>query len=163
MADYAMWGEAVGRGLGWEPGTFLSTYTDNRKEATLTDLLDSPLGNALLQVASLIPEVSETPGKLHAKLTDIVGKKVAASADWPKTTGSFGNALRRLAPQLRLHGIGVILVWGSVKFPLGQRRRENDFLLLRQLRFAAKATILIAYLVFESGEQFGRWENWRTS
>ena len=49
MADYAMWGEAVGRGLGWEPGTFLSTYTDNRKEATLTDLLDSPLGNVLLQ------------------------------------------------------------------------------------------------------------------
>ena len=107
MADYAMWGEAVGRGLGWEPGTFLSTYTDNRKEATLTELLDSPLGNALLQVASLIPEVSETPGKLHAKLTEIVGKKVAASADWPKTTGSFGNALRRLAPQLRLHGVSI--------------------------------------------------------
>jgi hypothetical protein len=97
----------LGRGLGWEPGTFLSTYADNRKEAALTDLLDSPLGNALLQVASLIPVVSETPGKLHAKLTEIVGKNVAASADWPKTTGSFGNALRPLAPQLRLHGVSI--------------------------------------------------------
>ena len=86
MADYAMWGEAVGRGLGWEPGTFLSTYTDNRKEATITDLLDSPLGNVLLQVARMITGLSGTPAKLHAQLTEIVGKKVAASADWPKTS-----------------------------------------------------------------------------
>ena len=107
MADYAMWGEAVGRGLGWEPGTFLSTYIDNRKEATLTGLLDSPLGNVLLLVARLIPGLSDTPSKLHAKLTEIVGKKVAASADWPKTTEKFGNELRRLAPQLRMHGLNV--------------------------------------------------------
>jgi putative DNA primase/helicase len=126
MADYAMWGEAVGRGLGWEPGTFLSTYTDNRKEATLTDLLGSPLGNALLQVASLIPEVSETPGKLHANLTEIVGKKVAASADWPKTAGSFGDALRRLAPQIRLHGV-------SISF---ERRHEGRMIILKSERVA---------------------------
>ena len=34
MADYAEWGEATGRGLGWGAGTFLSNYNDNRKEAT---------------------------------------------------------------------------------------------------------------------------------
>jgi hypothetical protein len=34
LADYAKWGEAVGRGLGWEPECFLSIYTDNRKNAT---------------------------------------------------------------------------------------------------------------------------------
>ena len=107
MADYAMWGEAVGRGLGWEPGTFLSTYTDNRKEATLTDLLDSPLGNAFLQVAKVIPGWSGTASKLHAKLTEIVGKKVAASADRPKTSEKLSNELRRLAPQLRMHGLNV--------------------------------------------------------
>ena len=60
MADYATWGEAVGRGLGWGPGSFLSTYTDNRKEATLTDLLDSPLGKVLLQVARLFRGLSGT-------------------------------------------------------------------------------------------------------
>jgi hypothetical protein len=107
MADYAIWGEAVGRGLGWAPGTFLSTYVDNRKEATITDLLDSPLGNVLLQVAHLFTGVSFTPAKLHAALTEIAGKKVAASADWPKTAEKFGNELRRLAPQLRMHGMNV--------------------------------------------------------
>ncbi len=34
MADYAEWGEATSRGLGWGADTFLSTYNDNRKEAT---------------------------------------------------------------------------------------------------------------------------------
>ena len=107
MADYALWGEAVGRGLGWGPETFLATYTDNRQEATLTDLLNSPLGHVLLQVARQVPELSGTPALLHAKLAEIAGKKVAASADWPKTTEKFGQELRRLAPQLRLHGLNV--------------------------------------------------------
>ena len=107
MADYATWGEAVGRGLGWEPGSFLSTYIDNRKEATLTDLLDSPVGKVLLKVARVKPVFSASPAILHAKLTQLVGKKVAASADWPKTTAKFGQELRRLAPQLRMHGVSV--------------------------------------------------------
>jgi hypothetical protein len=124
MADYAMWGEAVGRGLGWEPGTFLSTYTDNRKDATLTDLLDSPLGNVLLHVAILIPGLSGTPSKLLAKLTEIVGKKVAASADWPKNSEKFSNELRRLAPQLRMHGL-------SISF---ERRNEGRIITLKSER-----------------------------
>ena len=107
MADYAMWGEAVGRGLGWAPETFLSTYTNNRKEATMTDLVDSPLGTVLLKVAGTVREMVGTPAQLHAKLTEIVGKKVAASVDWPKTTEKFATELRRLAPQLRLQGVNI--------------------------------------------------------
>ena len=107
MADYALWGEAVGRGLGWEPGTFLSGYNDNRMEATLTDLLDSRLGNVLLKAASLIPVWSGTPAELHARLTHLIDKRVAASAEWPKTSAKFGSELRRLAPQLRIHGVSV--------------------------------------------------------
>ncbi len=124
MADYAIWGEAVSRGLGWEPGTFLSTYTDNRKEATLTDLLDSPLGNVLLRVAHKITGLAGTPARLHASLTRIVGKRVAASADWPKTTATFSNELRRLAPQLRMHGV-------SVGF---ERRHEGRIITLKSER-----------------------------
>jgi putative DNA primase/helicase len=42
MADYARWGEVVGRGLGWEVRRFLSIYNDNRKNATETDLEKTP-------------------------------------------------------------------------------------------------------------------------
>ena len=48
MADYAEWGEATGRGLGWGAGAFLSTYKDNRKEATEALLEDSPVASVVL-------------------------------------------------------------------------------------------------------------------
>ncbi len=44
---------------------------------------------------------------MYALLTRIVSKKDAAPADWPKTTATFSNELRRLAPQLRMHGVSV--------------------------------------------------------
>jgi hypothetical protein len=50
MADYARWGEAVGRGLGWPSDKFLSTYNANRKEATWTTLDDSAVAVALLNI-----------------------------------------------------------------------------------------------------------------
>ena len=68
--------------------------------------------------------MSETPTKLYAKLTAIVGKKIAASADWPKNTEKFGNELRRLAPQLRMHGVNVSF----------ERRHEGRIITLKSER-----------------------------
>jgi hypothetical protein len=71
--------------------------------------------------------LSETPTKLYAKLTAIVGKKVAVSANWPEHTEKFGDELRRLAPQLRMHGLNVsferrhegrIITWKSERAPI---------------------------------------------
>ena len=47
----------------------------------------------------------------------------------------------------RLHGIGIALVRRGIKFVLGERRLEDDLLMLRQFRLAANAAILIASLV----------------
>jgi hypothetical protein len=76
------------------------------------------------QVAHLFTGVSFTPAKLHAALTEIAGKKVAASTGWPKTTATFSNELRRLAPQLRMHGM-------SVSF---ERRHEGRVITLKSER-----------------------------
>ena len=50
MADFARFGEAVGRGLGWPADTFLSAYSDNRYERTET-VLEEPLATLLLKYA----------------------------------------------------------------------------------------------------------------
>jgi hypothetical protein len=68
--------------------------------------------------------VSETPTKLYTKLTAIVGKKVAASANWPKHTEKFGNELGRLAPQLRMRGLNVSF----------ERRHEGRIITLKSER-----------------------------
>ena len=105
MADYAKWGEAVGRGLGWESESFLSIYTDNRKIATEADLENSTLGTVMLGIARTGTTWSGSPAKLYAAATTGVGKRIAASSRWPKTTREFSVELRRIAPQLALHGL----------------------------------------------------------
>ena len=107
MADYARWGEAFARGAGWGEGTFLATYNDNRKDATDAILDDSPLATILLQVVRIRPIWTTSPVEMHAALTSMVDKKVAASARWPKTLRAFCNQLRAIAPLLRLRGCSI--------------------------------------------------------
>jgi hypothetical protein len=107
MADFALWGEAVGRGLGWQPGEFYKTYEENRSEASVTSLEGSPLGSMLLAVAKSILNWECSPEELLNALTEKVGRKVARSAAWPKSTRSLMSELRRLAPQLRIHGLSI--------------------------------------------------------
>ena len=103
MADYAEWGEAISRGLGWGADTFVSTYKDNRKEATEVLLEDSPVGTVMLALARI-------GGNWSGKTQDLYKAIVKAKGDafgprWPKTISMFGSELRRIAPQLRLHEI----------------------------------------------------------
>jgi hypothetical protein len=103
MADYAEWGEATSRALGWGAGTFVSTYDDNRMEATEVILEDSVLARVLLTCAGTRIRWQGTPVQLARKLTDLAGAKTRAR--FPKTLNMFGSELRRIAPQLRLHGV----------------------------------------------------------
>jgi hypothetical protein len=105
MADYAVWGEAVARGLGWGTETFARTYKENRREAAEVMLEDSPLAEALLQLARSEPSLTTPVSELHTRLTRNAGKRIAASAGWPKTPIMFARELRRIAPQLRLQGL----------------------------------------------------------
>jgi hypothetical protein len=108
MADFALWGEAVGRGLGWEPESFIWTYEESRREASESSLESSPLGDLLLRLATTMMNWECSPSELYQILTEEAGKKAAKAAAWPKSTQRFTTELRRLAPQLRMHGLSVI-------------------------------------------------------
>jgi hypothetical protein len=105
MADYAEWGEATCRGLGWGAGTFLATYNDNRREATEAILEDSVVAEALLSLARTGINWSGSPVDLYRTIATVAGKTVGPG--WPKTVALFGNELRRIAPQLRLNGLAI--------------------------------------------------------
>jgi putative DNA primase/helicase len=107
MADFAAFAEAVGRKLGWPAETALSDYNDNRREAALTKLEDSPIGTFLLENPDYANDWTGTPADLLARLTAFAGKRVAAAARWPKSPQWLSIELRRIAPQLRIHGICV--------------------------------------------------------
>ena len=105
MADYAEWGEATGRGLGWGAGTFLSAYDENRKRATDLMLEDSPVATLVFALAGLGVNWSGTVQQLYERITKTAGNRLGSN--WPKNYSTFGAELRRIAPQLRVHGISV--------------------------------------------------------
>jgi hypothetical protein len=105
MADFAAASEAIGRGLGWREGTILADYEANRRDASVAQIEDSLVATVLLQIAGRGGEWTGKPTELLADLCAAIGPKGAASGRWPKTPERFTNELRRIAPQLRLHGL----------------------------------------------------------
>ena len=53
IADFACFGEAVGRALGWPAGTFISAYNANRRDTIVTSLEESLVARLLLDNAAL--------------------------------------------------------------------------------------------------------------
>ena len=91
MADYARWGVALCSGLNAPAETFLTEYNHNRQNATVSELEDSAIARAILLAVTQVRRWVGTPATLHEVLTAIVGKKVAASARWPKSVSAFAN------------------------------------------------------------------------
>ena len=108
MADFARWGVAVGRGLGWRTNAFLSAYEKNRIAATEGSLDGSPLGTFLLTLVGRWLDFDRSPTDMLEMFTRDVDKKVARSAGWPKNAQAFTGELRRIAPQLLMRGVVVI-------------------------------------------------------
>jgi hypothetical protein len=108
MADFADWGEAVIRGLGGEPGSFVSRYNDNRRAACEAALDDCPVADALRRiVGSLEGPCQVTASGLLQALASDTRQSVTRMAQGPKTPRSLSCALRRIASQLRMAGIVV--------------------------------------------------------
>jgi hypothetical protein len=107
MADFALWGEAVGRGQGWPRATFLAAYARNRRAATWQSLEESPVADALLSRMADVERWTGSTTELQELLIAKIGFNSEARARWPKTIMKFGRELRRIAPQLRVRGINM--------------------------------------------------------
>lgn len=110
MADFARFGEALGRGLGWPAETFLSAYQENRVQATAATLDDSALGTVLLKCAARLRVGASQTETAAEWLKHFIASRQhngIRAPDWPKTPAMLANELRRLAPMLRERGLRV--------------------------------------------------------
>jgi hypothetical protein len=106
MADFARWGEAVTRGQGYPPGTFLAAYERNRAGINEVALDASPV------VAPLRQFLGQHGGTWDGSWTDLLeelsklaGETVARAREWPKKPHVLSGVLKRLAPNPRRAGI----------------------------------------------------------
>jgi hypothetical protein len=105
MADFAALGEAVFRVQGQPAGAFLSRYNDMRKDGVMRTIDASPVGAALTAYLADMP--SGFKGNLSMLLERLERHRPHGEA-WPKSAKGLGDALRRLAPALRMIGFECI-------------------------------------------------------
>jgi hypothetical protein len=116
MADFAALGEAVFRVHGKPPSAFLARYSDMRKDGVMRTIDASPVGAALAAYLAVVP--GGFNGTL-SELLDRLDRYRPHGEAWPRSPKGLGDALRRLAPALRLIGfeckslpkIGGVIRW----------------------------------------------------
>ena len=104
MADFALWGEAVGQAMGKPPGEFIAAYASNRKDATSVILDVDPVA---VQITALMKSRNHWQGTCNALLKElgkIGGDDLKRQKDWPNTAKGLRERLKRLAPALRSNG-----------------------------------------------------------
>ena len=107
MADFARFGEAVGRALDWGEGTFLRAYGSNSERIRDLAADASPVASAIRTLMATSDEWSGTTSELLRELTKLVDEKEARSWSWPQTPRKLSNELVRLAGILRQLGFRV--------------------------------------------------------
>ena len=103
MADFAVWITAAESTLAWQPGTFLSVYSQNRESANELALESSLVAVAVKALAEK-EDWEGTAKELLDTLTESLSEKDAKAKSWPKIPLALSNTLRRLAPNLRAVG-----------------------------------------------------------
>jgi hypothetical protein len=109
MANFARWGVAVERALGWPEGSFLAAYEKNRAEMVSDMLSNDLMATMLLRFMADRPSWS---GTATDPLTALNMAAMGAGIDtrvpvWPKTPHAVSGKLRRLEPVLPRFGITV--------------------------------------------------------
>jgi hypothetical protein len=113
MADLDRWGEAVMRGLGSPPGTFVAAYHANRRLACADALEQSPVAAALGALLARNPVLETNANHLLKILAPFRPKHASAANGWPTSPWALSRTLHRLAAPLRETGILVTFSRGA--------------------------------------------------
>lgn len=106
MADFAYLAVAAEAAYGHD-GRFLEAYTRNSNDAVEAGIEASPIGASIIE---LMEDRIDWVGRgkdLLEMLNDIAGPVQTRSREWPQSLKGLANALKRLAPPLRFHGIEI--------------------------------------------------------
>ncbi len=109
MADFARFGVAAERVLGWPAGAFLGAYQTSQADSAAVTLDSNLVAQAVyrfLNDAKLdLREFEGTASVLLPRLAAQLDPGQDRSRAWPVNASQLGNQLRRCAPILRRYGI----------------------------------------------------------
>jgi hypothetical protein len=124
MADFARFGVALERAVGWPVRAFLAAYEANRAATDDLILETSVVARPLREFLTTTGAWTGTTTDLLDALMATVAEPVRRKREWPKTASALGAQLHRLAPMLRALGMEVV-------FHRGARRRTITLMLVK--------------------------------
>lgn len=120
MLDFAKWCQAAEASFGWKDGTFLDAYMRNRGDAVALAIEGSPVAGAIFKLMESGDAWEGTAAELLTALDAWADKKPADAREWPKSPRGLSDAVRRIAPSMRVLGIDIKT---GLKKPGGNRER----------------------------------------
>lgn len=137
MAAFAKWGVAVEQAAGWPEGSFMAAYRSNRTDAHVAAVDSNPLGTAITVFMNARENWEGTATTLLTALAEVdehgrpkwVDERTQKSKSWPHTAAAMGQAIRRVAPDLRAVGIDVDpdrRIGKARTRQIGLRKRKSD-------------------------------------
>lgn len=107
MADFAKWAAAGIPELGFTTAAFMAAYRGNIEVGQSAGIESSPVGRAIVNFMRDRIDWNGTAADLQAALGQCVDEGTLRSHVWPKSPRGLSGAVRRLAPALRLAGVGI--------------------------------------------------------
>ena len=107
MADFALFGVAVERAIGWPPGTFIKAYEANRAAANSSAIEASPVALAVQALVAEERAFEGTAAELLNELSGYADEQAKSHRSWPDSGWKLSRILRRLAPNLRASEVDV--------------------------------------------------------
>lgn len=107
MADFAKWAAAGMEPLGFTAAEFMAAYRANQETGLTAGIESSAVGRAVIEFTTARGTWAGTAAALLGELARFADDSEVRSQRWPRSPHGMRGALKRLAPALRLAGVGV--------------------------------------------------------
>ena|SRR5919108_4151698 len=118
MADFAEWGEAISRALGYEPMSFIEAYNENRNQQNIVAVNENIVGSLFVKFYNNNYEEETNENPIFVGSPDILYKALVEFAEdneininirqFPKTSEVLVKKLNAIKSNLK-EGFGIIV------------------------------------------------------
>jgi hypothetical protein len=125
MADFAEWGEAIARALGYKPLEFLNAYFENIGEQNIEIVEANPLADAISKFIDYeVTSWISSPQTFINHLKDFADKNNIDSSKFPKNPQVISRKLNKIKSNLR-EGLSIEVIVDRITAGKGNKKQLN--------------------------------------
>ena len=131
MADFAEWGEAIAKVLGYKPLQFMEAYFENIDQQNLEIIESNPFAEAISKFIDYdtISWIS-SPKIFVSSLREYADNNNIDSSEFPKAPQSISYKLNRIKPNL-LEGLGIEVIIDRITTRKGNSKNKLNTTLIK--------------------------------